>query len=282
MARWDRIKSRGKVDDRRGTGIQGVGPLGGAGLFGVLALVAVNMLVGGGELNLSSVLQELESVQSSQSTNQQIQPEEFRGDDDYQVFASTVLGSNNDVWRGVFEDSGRTYVEPELILFRDATQSGCGYASSQVGPHYCPADESIYIDETFFDELVKRFGARGGDVAEAYVIAHEVGHHVQHELGISQNVQRSRSNEDSIKLELQADCFAGIWAHAIDEQNIFEQDEINEAIDAAEAVGDDRIQESVNGQINPESWTHGSSADRKHWFSVGLKTGDPNQCNTFE
>lgn len=272
MARWDKLKSRGSVDDRRGLS-GGAKGLGGAGLVGVLVLVGINLLTGG-NVDLNSVIEQLQTVQPTNSS--QIQPDEFKGQDDYEVFASTILGSSNSVWEQVFASSGNSYTPPTLVLFRNATQSGCGYASSAVGPHYCPNDQTIYLDETFFDELTKRFGAEGGDVAEAYVIAHEVGHHVQQELGILSSSQQS--NDQSIKTELQADCFAGVWAFALKDQGIFEQNEINEAIDAAGAVGDDRIQETVEGRIDPESWTHGSSDDRKYWFKLGYDNGDPAMC----
>ena len=277
MADWDKIKTRGRVDDRRGAAPVGISGLGGAGLFGVVALLAVNMLVGGGQLDLNSVLSQLETVQPAASNTQSV---EFESDG-YDEFSAKVLGSANDTWTEIFKASNKTYTAPTLVLFRGAAQSGCGFASSQVGPHYCPADETIYIDETFFDELVSRFGARGGDVAEAYVIAHEVAHHVQNELGIMDTYGRSRNNQDSIKLELQADCFAGIWAHSIKDLGVFGPGEIEEAIDAAEAVGDDRIQESVQGRVDPESWTHGSSAQRKLWFNTGYIEGSPAQCNPF-
>jgi len=270
MARWDKIKSRGNVTDRRGLAASGIG---GLGIVGIVAVIAFSLL-GGGDIDLNSVLTQLETVQP-QSTNQ-VQPEEFQGEDDYEVFAATVLGSNNDVWEQVFENSGNSYRAPELVLFRDTTNSGCGVATSGVGPHYCPANSTIYIDETFFDVLTEKFGAQGGDVAEAYVIAHEVGHHVQNELGTLARSQQS--NELAISVELQADCFAGIWAYSLKGQGIFERNEFNEAIDAAEAVGDDRIQEKVQGRVNPESWTHGSSDDRKKWLQVGYDTGDPAAC----
>ncbi len=273
MARWDRLGTRGSVDDRRGlsSGLQG---LGGAGLFGVIAYIGISLLLGGDSADLNNVLQQLQTVQ--QTNTSQVQPEEFSGQDDYEVFVSTVLGSANDVWRQVFSNSGQTYREPKLVLFRNATQSQCGSATSAVGPHYCPSDETIYLDETFFDELTRRFGAEGGDVAEAYVITHEVAHHVQQQLGLLASSQES--NEASIKTELQADCFAGIWAYSLKDQGVFEQNEFNEAIDAAEAVGDDRIQETVQGRANPESWTHGSSEDRKYWLNIGFETGDPASC----
>ncbi len=278
MAKWDRIRSRGDIDDRRGMTSFGLGSLSGAGVFGVLALLAVNALLGGGQVDLNSVLTSLESAQVQQSGEQ---PVEFQGEDDYETFASAVLGSANDTWQQVFAGSGKQYKAPRLVLFRGATQSGCGVANSQVGPHYCSGDETIYIDETFFEELTKQFGAQGGDVAEAYVIAHEVGHHVQNRLGIMDTYGRSRDNQDSIKLELQADCFAGVWAYSLKDAGVFEPGEINEAIDAAEAVGDDRIQETVQGRVSPESWTHGSSEQRKQWFTTGYESGDPAQCNTF-
>ena len=258
-----------------------IGGLGGVGLI-VFLLVS---LLGGGS-GLDQVLGQLENAQPAQS---QDQPAQFQGEDDYEVFASTVLGSTDDTWDAIFTASGLTYVEPTLVLFRDATASACGTATSSVGPHYCPLDETIYIDETFFDELVARFGAQGGDVAEAYVIAHEVGHHVQNRLGVMEQVQAAQqsagsqqeANDLSVRLELQADCFAGVWANSLRDSGVFLPGEIQEAIDAAAAVGDDRIQERVEGQISPERWTHGSSAQRVEWFNRGFGAGDPTSCDTF-
>lgn len=279
MADWSKITSRGNVEDRRGASILGFGGgLGGAGLFGIIALLAVNFLMSGGQIDLNSVLNQLQTVQPSSPT----QASQFQGLDSYEEFTSTVLGSTNDTWNQVFSKSGKPYKQPLLVLFRKATQSGCGIASSQVGPHYCPADETIYLDETFFDELKNRFGAKGGDVAEAYVIAHEVGHHVQNRLGIMDRYGTSRDNQDSINLELQADCFAGVWAGSLKNSGVFEPNEFDEAIDAAEAVGDDRIQEAVQGRATPETWTHGSAEQRKTWLKTGYDTGDPVACNTFK
>lgn len=260
-----------------------IGGIGGVGLVVVLLL----NLLGGGGAGLDQVLDQFQNVQAPQQPG--VQPDEFQGEDDYELFASTVLGSTDDTWGAIFTASDLTYVEPTLVLFRDATNSGCGGANSRVGPHYCPLDETIYLDETFFDELSTRFGAQGGDVAEAYVIAHEVGHHVQKRLGVMEQVQSAQqsagsqqeANELSVRLELQADCFAGVWANTLKEVGIFLPGEIQEAIDAAEAVGDDRIQERVEGQISPEQWTHGSSAQRVEWFTRGFDTGDPSQCDTF-
>lgn len=201
---------------------------------------------------------------------------DFEGEDSYEVFASKVLGSSNDMWSQVFTQNGLTYQKPKLVLFRVGTQSACGGADSRVGPHYCPLDQTIYLDELFFDDLKNRFGTEGGDVAEAYVIAHEVGHHVQQELDSLDVVD---SNEESVQLELQADCFAGLWVYSIRDLGVFEPGEIREAIDAAAAVGDDRIQSKATGRANPESWTHGSSADRVNAFNKGYETGLVKQCS---
>lgn len=275
MAYWDKLTSRGNVEDRRG---QAVAIGGGLGMIGIIASLLYSFL-SGTPIDVGRILTQLQATQSTQQT---LTPKDFEGADNYEVFASTVLGSTTDVWKNVFEQNGKVYPEPRLVLFRTATASGCGVATSDVGPHYCPADQTIYIDETFFSELQQRFKAKGGDVAEAYVIAHEVGHHVQNELGIiGQIQQQGGSNELSINLELQADCFAGIWANSVADVGIFQPDEINEAIDAASAVGDDRIQQSVQGQVNPETWTHGSSEQRVEWFTKGYDTGNPNACNTF-
>lgn len=282
MARWDRLGTRGDVQDRRGMARPGLAI---GGLGGVGALIVLLFALFGGGSGLEDIIGQLDS----QAPQSGAQPEEFAGEDDYEVFASTVLGSTDETWGQVFAASGLDYVEPTLVLFRDATNSACGGASSAVGPHYCPLDETIYLDETFFDELTARFGAEGGDVAEAYVIAHEVGHHVQRRIGIMDQVreaQQAASSSDeanrlSVGLELQADCFAGIWAYSIRDAGVFLPGEIDEAVDAAEAVGDDRIQQTVQGQVNPETWTHGSSAQRVEWFTKGYDSGDPAVCDTF-
>lgn len=283
MARWDRLRTRGNVQDRRGLG-RGAA-IGGLGGLGAIIVLLISLLGGGGS-GLDQVIDQLAPAAESASGTQ---PEEFRGEDDYEVFASTVLGSTDAMWDEIFTASNMEYVPPTLVLFRDATESACGGASSAVGPHYCPLDETIYLDETFFDELVSRLGAEGGDVAEAYVIAHEVGHHVQKRTGVMEDVQgamqdagsQEEANRLSVSLELQADCFAGVWAYGLRDEGVFLPDEINEALDAAAAVGDDRIQEAVQGQVNPESWTHGSSEQRIEWFSTGFETGDPSACATF-
>lgn len=284
MALWDKIDSSGNVEDRRGMGSGGIVVSGVAGLVLFLAF----MFLGGQD---NSVLdQVLSDLAGQQTTNQQAeQTGPFAGADDYEVFASRVLGSYNNTFGGVFSALGKEYVPPKLVLFRAATQSGCGFASSAVGPHYCPLDQTIYMDETFFDELQKRFGADNGDVAQAYVIAHEASHHVQNQMGTMDQVLQSQqsgsedANDLSVRLELQADCYAGIWANSVAQLGVFESsDEIKEALNAAAAVGDDHVQQQITGTTNPETWTHGSSEQRVKWFTTGYKTGRVAACNTFE
>jgi uncharacterized protein len=276
MANWGRITSRGRVEDRRGFAPIAMGGLSMTGL----ALYFLFSVLSGG--TVTDVFQDLQNlpVQQQEFTNTG-----YEGSDEYEVFAATVLGSNNDMWEQLFTQSDKTYTPPTLVLFRSATVSGCGTATSQVGPHYCPLDQTIYLDETFFDELTNRFGAQGGDVAEAYVIAHEVGHHAQQELGIMGEVQRGQADDPnlantlSVQLELQADCFAGLWANSIRNEGVFAAGEIHEAIDAAAAVGDDRIQQRVTGYVNPENWTHGSSLQRKEAFNNGYTSGNLEACS---
>jgi predicted metalloprotease len=273
MADWSKIGSRGNVEDRRGSPMAVAG--GGLGIVGI-GIVLLIQYLSTGTVDVGSVLNQFPSANgpASSLTNQ-----DFQGEDDYEKFTATVLGSTNDTWRQIFASDNRQYREPRLVLFRAGTQSGCGVATSDVGPHYCPADSTIYIDETFYDELKKRFNAEGGDVAEAYVLAHEVGHHVQHQLGLIAE-SGAESNNDSIRAELQADCFAGVWAYSIKDLGVFGEGEINEAQNAAAAVGDDRIQSKVTGQINKESWTHGSSEQRVKWFNLGYEKGSPASCDT--
>lgn len=270
MALWDKIRSRGNIEDRRAMG-PGTIVGGGLGLTGLAVVLLLNFLGGG---DVGDVLMELQNVQMQ--TSQSYNAKDFEGEDSYEVFAGAVLGSANDMWANAFAESNLVYSEPRLVLFRGATNSQCGGADSHVGPHYCPQDQTIYLDETFFDELTTLLGAEGGDVAEAYVIAHEVGHHVQYELN---GLDETESNLESIQLELQADCFAGLWAYSIKDLGVFEQGEIREAIDAAGAVGDDRIQAKVEGRVNPESWTHGSGEQRVAAFNRGYESGQVIQCD---
>lgn len=205
-------------------------------------------------------------------------------------FVSLVLGDTEVTWNRIFDDEGLgDYREPTLVLFTGAVDSGCGYAQSAMGPFYCPLDERVYIDLSFYRDLRERFGAPG-DFAQAYVIAHEVGHHVQNQLGIMDEVQRAQqsssqaeANSLSVMLELQADCLAGVWGyHAEAARDVLEQGDIEEGLNAASAIGDDRLQMQTQGQVTPDSFTHGSSAQRVSWFQTGLNSGDINSCNTFE
>lgn len=204
-------------------------------------------------------------------------------------FIAVVLADTEDVWTAIFKNSGQTYEKPVLKLFAGTVQSACGFAQSAAGPFYCPRDRKVYLDLSFYDEMAGKLGA-SGDFAFAYVIAHEVGHHIQTLLGTSTKVQAARQrvseaegNDLSVRLELQADCYAGVWAHHTEKQKqVLEQGDIEEAMNAAAAVGDDRLQKAAQGYVVPESFTHGSSAQRAKWFRQGLTTGDPNQCKTFE
>lgn len=264
MANWDKITSKGTVTDKRG--IRSAGTV---SIAGIALLMGVTYLMGGNPLD---VLTQVDLTELQQPVAEATQ---YDGVDAYEQFASAVLGSANDLWTREFAAMGRTYVAPELVLFRGRTTSACGGASSVVGPHYCPTDQTIYLDETFFNELTTRLGAEGGDVAEAYVIAHEVGHHVQQQLGELQGV---RSNQASIEVELRADCYAGMWAYSLRGAGVFDAGEIGEALDAASAVGDDSIQSRTQGEIQPETWTHGSSADRMEAFTNGYSNGTVAAC----
>jgi predicted metalloprotease len=211
------------------------------------------------------------------------------GDADTQ-FVSRVLKSTEDVWQDIFRDMGRQYRDPKLVLFRDATRTECGVGQAAMGPFYCPADQRVYLDLGFFDELARRFKAPG-QFPQAYVIAHEIGHHVQNLLGISAKVQQMRQsmskrdgNALSVRTELQADCFAGVWANRADRQRggrMIDDKDVDQALAAASAIGDDALQKQSQGRIVPDSFTHGTSAQRARWFRKGLDTGDPRQCDTF-
>jgi len=255
--------------------------LGGLGVIGiVLALVFTVFTGGGGGFDVGGVPQ-LPGAQAAPG-----QAEELDTQADLRDFTVFVADDVQATWNEIFESAGRGYTPGGLVLFSGGTVSGCGPASSATGPFYCPADQKVYIDLSFYRELQNRFGAPG-DFAQAYVIAHEVGHHVQAVLGTNGQVQQlSRENPDaanelSVRLELQADCYAGVWASSADARGLLEQGDIEEGLGAAAAVGDDRIQQQTQGRINPESWTHGSSEQRVEWFRRGFESGDPNSCDTF-
>ncbi|HYG44821.1 MAG TPA: neutral zinc metallopeptidase [Bordetella sp.] len=277
MRMGDSRESR-NVEDRRSRGPR----LGGRGSIGigtiVLALVAIYFGV-----DPSVVLQMAE--QGPAPIEQQAGPPP--ANDPQARFVAQVLGETEDTWGAIFQQNNRQYAAPKLVLFRGATPTACGTGQAAMGPFYCPADSKVYIDLSFFDEMERRLNAPG-DFAQAYVIAHEVGHHVQHLLGISDQVDRLRqrnpgqANALSVRMELQADCFAGLWArHADQARNILESGDIEEGLNAASAIGDDTLQKQSQGYVVPDAFTHGSSAQRVRWFKRGFDSGDLRQCDTF-
>jgi predicted metalloprotease len=273
-----------QVEDRRGMRIPG-GRGAGFGCFGLLAVLVIALLTGADPNQLLGLLGIVE--QMTPATQQQVPAGVPPQDDPQARFVSQVLKGTEEAWGQVFARGGDEYQKPILVLFEGRVDSACGLASAAVGPFYCPADRKVYLDLAFFRELQQRFGAPG-DFAQAYVIAHEVGHHVQNLLGLSDQVsamqQRARSqeqaNELSIRLELQADCFAGVYGHF--DQQYLEEGDVEEGLRAAAAIGDDMIQKQAQGYTAPESWTHGSSQMRVRWLRQGLQSGDPASCDTFK
>ena len=275
---WRGRSGSSNVEDRRGVSAGGIAT--GGGLIGLVVYLLYSFL--GGD---PSQLPDLNSMQS----DKQLSTEHTAEEDTMAQFVSVVLAETENVWGKIFADHGMQYQNPTLVLFRDQVQSGCGNAGAESGPFYCPADQKLYIDLSFYEELKNRFHA-SGDFAMAYVIAHEVGHHVQNLLGVSDKMQRLRErvgekeyNKYSVKLELQADYYAGVWAHYADKQtHIVEEGDIEEALNAASAVGDDNIQKQSRGYVVPDAFTHGTSEQRQTWFYNGYKYGDMDHGNTFE
>jgi predicted metalloprotease len=278
--KWSGRRQSDNMEDRRG--ISGGKVVVGGGIIGVIILV-INMFMGGDN---SAVLNEINNqIQQGSGSGEPV--ELSAHDKEMGEFVATVLADTEDVWTKIFEENGLTYEEPKLVLFRDGVQTACGGASSASGPFYCPSDHKVYMDLAFFDELQTRFGAKGGDFAIAYVIAHEIGHHVQTLLGTSDKMRQLQSQTDeaganklSVKLELQADFYAGVWAHYDQKMNdILEEGDIEEALSAANAVGDDAIQKKAQGHVVPDSFTHGTSEQRMYWFKKGFQSGDINEGN---
>lgn len=280
--KWEGNRQSDNVEDRRGDGAPmlggrsiGIGTivvaLIGGWVLGINPLTLLGVLSGGG-----SVVQAPAPAQAPPAHDTMAQ------------FVSTVLADTEDVWGPIFQQGGGAYREPRLVLFRGAVPTACGTGQAAMGPFYCPGDQKVYIDLSFYDQLKNQLGAPG-DFAQAYVIAHEVGHHVQHLLGISGQVEQMRGhvsqvayNRLSVKLELQADCLAGVWAHHADQQRqILEQGDIEEAMNAAAKIGDDALQRAQTGQVVPDSFTHGTSAQRQRWFRTGLQSGSVQACDTF-
>lgn len=280
--KWIGRRQSDNVEDKRASG--GSKAIIGGGLIGVIILV-IKLLSGNGDGAdvLNQVLQQ--QMNQTQQNTSPVNP----ADDSLAAFVSVVLADNEDVWNSLFRNANKQYEEPKLVLFRDQVESGCGQAGSSVGPFYCPADKRVYIDLSFFEDLKNKLGAPG-DFACAYVIAHEVGHHIQNLLGASDKVHALNGrlsgkeyNKYSVALELQADFYAGIWAHYNQKmKDILEEGDIDEALMAANAVGDDRLQMRSNGQVVPDAFTHGTSKQRMYWFKLGYTSGDISKGNTFE
>ncbi|MBQ4675019.1 neutral zinc metallopeptidase [Aeromonas hydrophila] len=277
--RWQDRRESNNVEDRRQQGGGGGIPIGGKGR---LILLVVVMVAGYYGVDLSPLLSE-PTTQSQPQRQEMSQPAK----DPLARFTSVILASTEDAWGEIFQQSGNRYQAPKLVLYRGATRTGCGQGQSVMGPFYCPADRTVYIDLSFYQEMRDKLGA-DGDFAQGYVVAHEVGHHVQNLLGIErkmreqqQGLSRADQNKLSVKLELQADCFAGVWGHYMQREQVLEHGDLEEALNAAQAIGDDRLQQQSQGRVISDSFTHGSSAQRYAWFKRGFDSGKPASCNTF-
>ena len=272
--RWTRGGVSKNIEDRRG---QRMGLGGGLGIGGGLLGLILALIFGGDILSDGS---------TTTTAGGDVPVQESADERTLVEFVSWVLDDVQTQWRTILPRYGDQYRDARLVLFREATQSACGVGQSAMGPFYCPLDEKVYLDLAFFDELHRRFGA-SGDFAQAYVIAHEIGHHVQHILGVDAQVRErqdrrpAEANELSVRLELQADCFAGVWGNATSHRDLLDPGDVEEALGAAAAIGDDRIQQQTTGRVNQESFTHGSSQDRVRWFRRGLESGNPESCDTF-
>jgi predicted metalloprotease len=284
--RWTSRGQNPDVEDRRGEVVGRRRMIGGPrlGIGGILLLLVLSVVFKRDLFQLVGMGSDVGEALPGQtsSTPYTASPEEDR----LAEFASFVVGDVQDTWTREFEAAGERYERAKLVLFTDAVRSGCGFAEAAMGPFYCPADGKVYVDLGFYRELKERFGAPG-DFAQAYVIAHEIGHHVQHLLGIDEKVRSLQAsnpglaNELSVRLELQADCLAGVWGHSTARRDILEAGDVEEGLGAAAAVGDDRIQAQATGEVRPETWTHGSSKQRATWFRTGFESGDMSRCDTF-
>ncbi|WP_455819940.1 KPN_02809 family neutral zinc metallopeptidase [Pseudomonas cerasi] len=283
--RWQGRRESDNVEDRRNeSGTVGGGririPRGKGGIV-LLILVVIASYYG---YDLTPLLTgDTRSMSQTNQQQRQVTPKE----DEAAQFTRTVFALTEDTWQKLFQQMNKTWQPPTLVMYRGQTSTGCGSGQSTMGPFYCPADSKVYIDLSFYDEMTHKLGA-GGEFAQGYVIAHEVGHHVQHLLGIDKNVRqlqqnagRAEVNQLSVKMELQADCFAGVWGHYMQQENILETGDLESALNAAQAIGDDRLQQRSQGRVVPDSFTHGTSQQRYTWFKKGFDSGNPGQCNTF-
>ena len=283
--RWQNQRRSDNIEDQRGSRMPG--PIKGGGI-GLILLALIGMYFG---IDPSLIMNAGEALQQDQPTRSGPMQagQENAQEKQLREFVSVVLADTEDNWNSIFAASGKRYVEPKLVLFSGAVNSACGLAQSAMGPFYCPGDQKVYIDLSFYEDLRKKMNAPG-DFAQAYVIAHEVGHHVQNLLGITRQLQEMRQrvsqaeyNRLSVRLELQADCFAGIWAHNADRtKKLVEPGAIDEALNAASQIGDDRLQKQTRGYVTPDSFTHGTSTQRVKWFEQGYKSGRPDSCDTFK
>jgi predicted metalloprotease len=278
--KWIGRRQSDNVEDRRGMSSGGKTILGG-GVIGIIILL-LNVFGGENAQMITPVLEQFNQQQTTQTESRALTPEEEK----LGVFPKVVFADTEDVWTKIFEENNLEYIKPKMVLFTGSVETACGGASSASGPFYCPGDQKVYMDISFFDELQTKFGASGGDFATAYVIAHEVGHHIQTLLGTSTKMRQAQqgkseteANKLSVALELQADFYAGVWAKH-NQQNL-DIGDIDEALSAAQAIGDDAIQKRMQGHIVPESFTHGTSEQRKYWFMKGYNTGDIRQGDTF-
>lgn len=280
--KWQGRRKSSNVDDRRNSGSSGGGrglAFGGGGL-GLIIIIVISLLNGG---NIGDILGNI----SGEDIGPQVPYEETAKDKELVDFVSVLLADTEDEWTKIFKENGRSYREPTLVIFSGSVNSACGVAGASTGPFYCPPDENLYIDLSFYDDLSKKYGAPG-DFAMAYVVAHEVGHHVQNLLGITDQMQELRSklsekeyNKLSVKLELQADYLAGVWAHKAEKMELLDEGDLEEALEAASAVGDDRLQKQATGRVMPDSFTHGTSKQRMEWFYKGYKLGTLDGGDTF-
>jgi predicted metalloprotease len=281
--RWGGQRESGNIEDRRGMGPVGAG---GIGIGGLLFVLVVSYLTGTNPLTLLNMVETVQEASPPSDTESPAPTGPLT--DKLGKFAAVVLADTEDTWQGLLPKLGQRYEDPTLVLFTGAVRSACGLGSAATGPFYCPPDRKVYLDLSFFDELAQRFGAPG-DFAQAYVIAHEVGHHVQNLLGIAEKVTRlqrqasqSEGNALSVRVELQADCLAGVWGyHAKQDRSLIEPGDFEAGLRAASAIGDDRLQHKSQDSVQPETWTHGSSEQRTAWLRRGLESGDPNVCDTF-
>jgi predicted metalloprotease len=289
--RWRNMRESDNIEDRRGQSSGGFGLGGGGGVklggLGLVAVVAISLLLGQNPLEILSMLAGDGGVATAPAPSSPGAPGAPGVRDEGKEFVARIVGDTEDTWGKIFQRMGRQYEAPRLVLFRGRVESACGLASSAVGPFYCPGDSQVYLDQSFFQELKSRFGAPG-DFARGYVIAHEVGHHVQNLLGIAQQVEQQRArlsptsrNVLSVRMELQADCFAGVWGYYAKQRGLLEPGDLESGLTAAAAIGDDRLQQQTQGSVRPETFTHGSSAQRVRLFKAGFESGDIRQCDTF-